>query len=197
LREAEVGNFSQADRQASAALALATGKDLQTMAALAFARAGDESRALAIMRDLNRRFATDTLLNRYWLPTIQAAVEIARQNPEKAISTLQAAEPYELGGPPVSLDTLYPVYLRGIAYLADHKGDAAAAQFQKIVDHRGRVANCSLGALAYLQLARAYVLSEDKKRGQQALQEFLALWKDGDRDAPLLREAQRELAHVK
>jgi hypothetical protein len=192
LREAEFGNSAQAREKATAALALMSGKDVQTVAALALARAGDETRAEAIVKDLNQRFPTDTLLNRYWLPSIQAAIEIDRKRPGRAIEALQVTEPYELGGEPINLDTLYPVYLRGLAYVMDRKGTAAAAEFQKILDHKGRVANCSLGALAHLQLARAHRLAGDNAKARAALQQFLALWKDADAGTSIFREAKIE-----
>jgi serine/threonine protein kinase/tetratricopeptide (TPR) repeat protein len=196
LREAEFEDSIQAKRNAAAALALTSGRDVQTAAALALARAGDTTRAEAIVQDLRRRFPTDTLLNRYWLPSIQAAIAIDHKNPRLAIETLQVATPYELGGQPISLDTLYPVYLRGLAYLMDHNGNAAIAEFQKIVDHRGRVANCSLGALVHLQLARAYALSGDGEKARSALQQFLTLWKDADPDSAILRQAQGEYVNL-
>jgi len=183
LREAEFGNSVQAKQQAVAALALTSAKDVQDVAALALARAGDTLRAAAIIKDLNRRFPTDTLLNRYWLPTIQAAVELDRNNPGRAIEILQATAPYELGGDPIQLDTLYPVYLRGLAYLMQRQGGAATAEFQKILDHSGRVTNCSLGALVHLQLARSYGVAGDRTKAQAAFQDFQALWSDGDPDA--------------
>jgi serine/threonine protein kinase/tetratricopeptide (TPR) repeat protein len=196
LREAEFGNSVAAKRNAAAALALTSGKNVQTPVALALARAGDPARAEAMVQDLRRRFPTDTLLNRYWLPSIQAAIAIDRKNPALAIETLEVTTPYELGGQPISLDTLYPVYLRGLAYLMERKGEAAIAEFQKIVDHRGRVANCPLGALVHLQLARAYALTAGAEKARSALQRFLALWKGADPDTPILRQAEREYAKL-
>jgi hypothetical protein len=189
LREAEFGYSAMAREKAAAALTLMSGKDVQTVAALALARAGDGPKAEAIVKDLSRRFPTDTLLSRYWLPSIQAAIEIDRKRPVRAIEILQVTEPYELGGQPINLDTLYPVYLRGLAYLLDRKGTAAAAEFQKILDHKGRVANGSLGVLAYLQLVKAYSLAGDTAKAQVARQNLLALWKDADPDNPILRDA--------
>jgi serine/threonine protein kinase/tetratricopeptide (TPR) repeat protein len=196
LREAELGNSVQARQQAAAALALTSAKDVQDIAALALARAGDATKAAAIAKDLNRRFPTDTLLSRYWLPTVQAAVEIDRNNPGRAIEILQTTTPYELGGEPIQLDTLYPVYLRGLAYLMQRQGGAATAEFQKILDHSGRVINCSLGALVHLQVAKSYTLAGDKAKAQAAFQDFLALWSDGDADAIPLRQAKIEYARL-
>jgi serine/threonine protein kinase/tetratricopeptide (TPR) repeat protein len=196
LREAELGNSLQAKQQAIAALGLTSAKDVGVVAGLALARAGDVSRAVAIVNDLKRRFPTDTLLNRYWLPSIQAAIEIDRKNPARAIERLQVTAAYELGGEPIQLDTLYPVYLRGLAYLMNRDGTAAVAEFQKIVDHRGRASNCSLGVLVNVQLARAYSLTGEEEKARNALQEFLKLWKDADPDTAILRQAQSEYARL-
>ena len=190
LRDAEFGNPVQARTKAASAVSLTVEKDVQAIAALALARAGEESTAQAIAKDLNRRFPTDTLLNRYWLPSIQAAIEIDRKRPSRAIEILQVTEPYELGGEPINLDTLYPVYLRGLAYMMIRQGNSAAAEFQKILDHKGRVTNCSLGTLAYLQLARSYALAGDREKARAALQHFLTTWKDADPDGSIVQEAK-------
>jgi hypothetical protein len=164
------------------------------MAALVFARVGNDDRTTIITRDLTKRFPTDTLLNLYWVPTIKAALAVAHADPMKAVSKLQVTAPYELGGPPISLDTLYPVYLRGLAYLMEEKGEDAAAEFQKIVGHRGRVANGLLGSLVYLQLAKAYALAGDTTASSQARQRFLSLWENADRSLPILRRDQPHAA---
>ena len=196
LREAEFGNVIQAQRQAVVALRMTSGTDVQALAALALARAGDATRARTIAQDLTQRFPNDIWLDSYWLPSIRAAIEIERKNPARAIQALEISRPYELGGDPITLDTLYPVYLRGKAYLMQKNGGAAVAEFQKIIDHRGRVANGALGALAHLQLGRAYALSSDTAKAQTAYQEFLALWKDADSNSLLLREAAAEYSRL-
>jgi len=91
---------------------------------------------------------------------------------------------------------LDPVYLRGEAYLAAHQGSAAAAEFQKILDHAYVVRNDLIGALAHLGLARAYALSGDTVKAKSAYQDFLGLWKDGDPDIPILKEAKAEYAKL-
>ena len=196
LRDAEFGSAFLAKQQAATALSLSPAKDVQIVAGLALARAGDVRGAAATVSELNRRFPTDTLLSRYWLPSIQAAIEIDAKNPARAIQLLQVAGPYELGGKPFDFDTLYPVYLRGLAYLLERNGGAAAAEFQKIVDHSGRVTNGSIGAFARLQLGRACALSGDKAKAQAAFQAFLALWSDADPDLNLRHEAQIERAKL-
>ena len=199
LREAEVGNTAQARQQATSALALASTSDLQVLAALAFARGGDTSRAQTMADDLNKRSPLNTILNGYWLPTIRAAIALDGKHPEKAMELLQAALAYELGQPSPAAQvggTLYPVYVRGEAYLAAGQGQQAAAEFQKLIDHRGIVQNFVLGALAHLQLGRARALSGDKESARKDYQDFFALWKDADPDIPILKEAKAEYAKL-
>jgi len=190
LWEAEMGNPVQTQQAVAAALALASNRDVRTSATLALARAGDVGRAQAMADDLQKRFPANTLLNRYWLPTIRAAVELKRGNAARALELLQTTSPYELGL------NLYPVHVRGQAYLLARNGTAAAAEFQKILDHRGVVGNFLLGSLAHLGLARAYALSGDTAKSKTAYQDFLALWKDADPDIPILKEAKAEYAKL-
>lgn len=198
LREAEFGNKEAAQRSAEAALALAPGRDVQVLAALAEARAGNPGKAEELAQQLQKSNPLNTVLKLYWLPTIQAAIQIDRGNFAQAIDILQAAAPYELGGPPpFQLETLYPAYLRGEAYLSAHQGGAAAAEFQKLIDHRGMTTNFLTGALAHLGLARAYALSGDTAKSKAAYQDFLALWKDADPDIPVLKDAKAEYAKLK
>jgi serine/threonine protein kinase/Tfp pilus assembly protein PilF len=196
LREAEFQNASQAKQQVDAALRITSATDVQALVALALARAGEVSRARAIAQYLSQQFPNDIWLSSYWLPSIRAAIEIERKNPARAIQALEISKPYELGGDPITLDTLYPVYLRGQAYLMQKNGGDAVAEFQKIIDHRGRVTNGALGALAHLQMGRAYALSSDAAKAQTAYQEFLALWKDADANSLLLREAAAEYSRL-
>jgi tetratricopeptide (TPR) repeat protein len=138
----------------------------------------------------------DSLLNGYWLSTIRAAIELNRQQADKAVDLLQSASLYEEGSPPPLSATLYPVYVRGQAYLAAHQGKQAATEFQKIIDHRAMVQNFYLGALAHLQLGRAKAMSGDQDGARQAYQDFLTLWKDADPDIPALKEAKAEYAKL-
>jgi eukaryotic-like serine/threonine-protein kinase len=194
LREAEVGNVAHARKQATAALALASTRDTQILAALALARAGDTARVQTMADDLNKRSPLNTLLNDYWLPTIRAAIELNRKHPEKAVELLEAASGYELGEPSPIGGTLYPVYVRGEAYLNAGQGQQAAAEFQKLIDHRSTVQNFVLGALAHLQLGRAFALSVDSAKARAAYQDFFTLWKDADPDIPILKQAKAEYA---
>jgi serine/threonine protein kinase/predicted Zn-dependent protease len=199
LWEAEVGNVGQARRLAMAGFPSTASKEVQAGAvvtALALARAGEAAKAQILLRGLSRQFPANVWLGKYWLPSIRAAIELDRNNPAGAIEALQIAKPYELGGDPITFDTLYPVYLRGQAYLMQRKGIEAAAEFQNILDHRGRVTNGILGALAYLQLGRAYLLAADPQKARNAYQQFLTLWKNADPDAQLLRQATEEFSHL-
>jgi serine/threonine protein kinase/tetratricopeptide (TPR) repeat protein len=200
LREAEFGNAAEAKRQAAAALALASNRDVQVAAALALARAGKVDSARAMTDSLQRSFPVDTSLTYYWFPCIRAAIALARDNASLAIGYLEATTPYELsaGHPPFSSGgTLYPAYLRGQAYLANRQWEQAAGEFQKILNHRGLVWNFPLGALAHLQLGRAYAGAGDNAKAVSAYHEFLTLWQDGDPDIPRLREAKAEYAKIK
>ncbi len=200
LREAEVGNTAQARQQATSALVLASTRDLQILAALALARAGDPVRAQTMADDLNKRSPLNTVLNGYWLPTIRAAIALDGRHPAKAAELLHAASAYELGEPAPGAEvggTLYPVYVRGEAYLEAGQGQQAAAEFQKLIDHRGIVENFVLGALAHLQLGRARALSGDKESARKAYQDFFALWKNADPDIPILKQAKAEYEKLK
>jgi eukaryotic-like serine/threonine-protein kinase len=196
LREVESGIRKQAHAEATAALRLAPNHDVQAMAALAFARAGDKTGAERLAADVAKRFPIDTLIQRYWLPTIRAAVALERNDPNKGIELLKAANGVELSQPTFINVYLCPVYLRGEAYLMLHDGNAAAAEFQKFFDHRGLVANFPWGALAHLGLARAYALQGDTTKAKAAYQDFLLLWKDADPDIPILIAAKSEYAKL-
>jgi len=163
------------------------------LAALTLARVRDTARANAIVEQLEKSDPLNTVLKLYWLPTLKAAIELNGGNSGQALVSLEAAAPYELGQPPPMIEgTLYPAYLRGQAYLLAHNGTAAAAEFQKLLDHRGIVVNFPLGALAHLGLARAYSLSGDTAKARTAYQDYFALWKDADPDIPILKEAKAE-----
>jgi tetratricopeptide (TPR) repeat protein/predicted Ser/Thr protein kinase len=197
LREAAAGNGDRAQQDVVDALGLASTRDVQTLGALALAQAADPVRASSMADDLSRRFPSDTLLKDYWLPTIRAALAIRQGNATKAIEFLQVVAPYELGSPqPFQLGTLYPVYMRGQAYLAANEARAAAAEFQKILDHRGVVLNFPLSPLARLGLAQARVLQGDVAGAKTAYQEFFARWKDADPDIPLLNQARTEYSKL-
>jgi DNA-binding winged helix-turn-helix (wHTH) protein/tetratricopeptide (TPR) repeat protein len=192
LREMESGSREQARADADAAVKLGPNRDVLAMAALALARAGDTGEAEKLAAELDKTFPLDTLDQRYRLPTIRAAVALQRKDPNRAVELLQAASAMELG----DTGSLLPVYLRGEAYLMLHDGNRAAAEFQKFLDRRGLVGNFPWGALAHLQLGRAYVLAGDKDKARTAYKDFLTLWKDADPDIPILKEAKLEYAKL-
>jgi eukaryotic-like serine/threonine-protein kinase len=202
LREALFGNPAEAKQRASAALGLATPRDVEYGIALAFALTDTSKNFQAqikkLLNDLARRFPEDTVVQFNYLPTINAMLQINTGNPAKAIEILEAARPYDLGSPSnISMSlSLYPVYVRGLAYLSAKQGTQAVAEFQKILTHRGIVQTEPIGGLAQLGLARAYVLQDDTTKAKAAYQDFLALWKDADPDIPVLKEAKVEYAKL-
>lgn len=209
LVEALFGNAAEARRQASAALALSSARDNQYTATLALAFAGDVVRAQALTDNLAKRFPDDTMAQFNYLPALRARIALNRKDSQKAIEELRAAAPYELGAPGQSLfayENLYPIYVRGEAYLAAHQGGEAAAEFQKILDHRGIALNEPIGALAHLQLGRAYALAAQSLQGTEAAaaraharaayQDFLSLWDHADPDIPILNDAKAESAKL-
>ena len=218
LREAEFGNLGLVKKRIEGPLVKTPSQPVHVLAALALARTGQPARALELARDINRQFPLDTVVNSYWLPTIRAAAELGHNNPTRALESLQPALPYEFGAPqlPTSM-VLYPVYVRGSAYLAAGLPNQAEAEFQKIVDHRGLTVNCLLGALAHLGIGRAYALEagipvvptveegntqrvhsqtpsqpDARAKARSAYQDFFSLWKDADPDIPLLKQARME-----
>jgi len=197
LREVEAGNREQARAEAKAALKLAPNRDVRAIAALALARAGDTAGAEKLAVELDKTFPLDTLVHRYWLPTIRAGVALERKDPNRAIELLKTVSPIELGQPSNIISWLCPVYVRGEAYLMLHDGHRASAEFQKFIDHRGIVVNFPWGALARLGLARAYALQGDTAKAKAAYQDFLTLWKDADPDIPILIAAKAEYAKLK
>ncbi len=200
LREALFGNADEARRRATLVMARSAGRDVQYGAALALAYDGDDARAQALTDDLGRRFPEDTIVQFNYLPTLSAKLAASRRNPSVAIESLRAAALYELGQTTfsnVGWTALYPVYVRGEAYLAAHQGNEAAVEFQKILDHRGIVLNEPIGTLAHLGLARAYAIQGDTAKAKAAYQDFLTLWKDADSDIPVLIAAKAEYAKLK
>jgi eukaryotic-like serine/threonine-protein kinase len=199
LREALFGNAAEARQRAGAALALSTGRDVKYGAALALALEGDAAHALALADELAKRFPEDTVVQFNYLPTLQAQLALSRNDASKAIEVLQAAAPYELGDPTEAFNfvSLYPVYVRGEAYLAGHQESRAVAEFQKILDYRGVVFNEPIGALAHLSIARAYALQGDTAKARTAYNDFFTLCKAADHDLPILKQAKAEYTRLK
>jgi predicted Zn-dependent protease len=190
--EAEVNDTAAARKDAAAALAIDSSYIVKSVAALAFARAGDSARAESLAAEITKERPSDTIADVYVLPTIRAAVELNRNNPGKALEMLQPVQAYDLA----NVGMLSP-YERGQAYLQLRQGNEAAAEFQKLLDHPGVVLNLVLGALAHLQLGRAYALAGDAGKARAAYQDFFALWKDADADIPILKQAKVEYAKFK
>jgi serine/threonine protein kinase/tetratricopeptide (TPR) repeat protein len=227
IREALFGNTDVARQNAAASVALAPGShDAEAQAALAYALAGDAAHAQSLVDDLAKRFPLDTVVQSVWLPTIHAQMETSRKNASRSVELLQAASPYELGmlSGSATNSCLYPVYVRAEAYLSAQQGPAAAAEFQKILDHRGLLWNCATGALAHLGLARAYALQAGfvapgfsparaapkggatqggsgadpaaLAKARAAYNDFLTLWKDADPNIPVLIAAKSEYSKL-
>jgi predicted Zn-dependent protease len=199
LREALFGNADEERQRASLATARSEGRDVRYGAALAMASAGDHKRVQALIDDLNERFPEDTIVQFNYLPTLRAKLAVNRGNTSDALENLRTATSYELGQTTSSAygwNAMYPVYVRGEAYLAAHQGSAAEAEFQKILDHQGVVLNQPIGALARLGLARAYAMQGDTVKAKVAYQDFLTLWKDADPDIPILIAAKAEYAKL-
>lgn len=203
VREALFGNISTARQRAGDALELSKSRDVEYGAALAFALLGDSSRSQALTEDLSRRSPEDTRVQFTYAPTLRALLALNHSQPSNAVELLQTAIPYEVGIPTeggseflLGAGNLYPAYVRGLAYLAAHHAAEAAAEFQKILDRRGIVVSDPIGALAHLQLGRAYALSGDKTKAKSAYQDFLTLWKDADPDIPIFKQAKAEYAKL-
>ena len=199
LQEALFGNAEEARRRATSALGRSTGRDEEYCAALALAYAGDDKRLQALADDLAKRFPEATMVQFNYLPTLRAKLALRQGNPSGAVENLTVAVPFDLGKTTASnyWVGLYPVYVRGEAYLAAHQGSEAAAEFKKILDHRGIVLNEPIGALAHLQIGRAYALQGDTAKARTAYQDFLTLWKDADPDVPIFKQAKAEYSRLK
>jgi serine/threonine protein kinase/tetratricopeptide (TPR) repeat protein len=195
LREAEFGNTASAKQIVSQMMALRPSREVSIEAALTLARLGETERAKATIADLERKDPFNTVLRFYWLPTLSAAVDITSGTPTAALMSLEATAAYELGAPPPT-GCLYPAYVRGQAYLLAKNGAAAASEFQKLLDHPGALGNQPIGALAHLQLGRAYVMIGDNAKAKASYQDFLMLWRDADADIPILKQAQGEYAKL-
>ena len=193
------GNAAEAKQRAAAALALSNGRDVKYAAAFALARAGDFSQSETLANELDRRFPEDTSVRYHYLPTLRALFALNGSQPEKAREELKRALPYERSMNGLSFTfcgVMYPAYVRGEAFLAGHQGAEAAAEFQKLIDHRGIMAADPAGALARLEIGRAWAAAGDKAKAKAAYQDFLTLWKDADADIPILKQVQAEFSKL-
>jgi len=207
--EAAYGNPREARVAAAKALKLAsTSQGAEIEAALASAMVSDTAQTESLAHDLGRRFPLDAQMQSLWLPAIQAQLALGRRNPTLALNAIHASSAIELGQIQFvnNISCLYPTYIRGEAYLAAGQGNAAAAEFQKVLDHSGIVWNCWTGALAHLGVARANALQARTSQGADAdlartralaaYKDFLTLWKDADPDIPVLKQAKAEYARL-
>ena len=196
LREALFGNPQAATESARQALEFTHDREVEYGTAFALALSGDSSRAEALVTDLEKRFPEDTSVRYNYVPVLRGRLTLNHGDAAKAIEQLKIADSYEIGTPRSAINAffgaMYPVYVRGEAYLGAHQGAAAAAEFQKILSHRGVVIGDPIGALAHLQLGRAYALVGDNDRARAAYRDFLALWKDADPDIPIFKQAKAE-----
>jgi tetratricopeptide (TPR) repeat protein len=190
VEEAAIGNTQEARSGAEQALASSPDRDTKTSAAVALAMAGDTSRAEKLVDDMAKNFPQDSLLNNLVLPTVRAILELQRKNPTRAIALLESAKPY-------GVSDFGSIYVRGEAYLQAHDGASAAAEFQKILDHRSVSPLDVAYALARLGLGRALALEGQTAKARTTYQDFLAFWKDADPDIPVLKQAKEEYDKLK
>ncbi len=196
LREVEVGNMIPARREATDAVRKGLDRDGQLLMALVFARAGDIEQAEKLADKVNQSAPLDTVVLNYYLPTIRAATKLNQHDPAAAVEILRGTVKYDLSFVP-GFNSLYPAYIRGLAYLQLRQGRMAAAEFQKLLDHPGIVGTDVTGPLARLQLGRAYEIMGDHATARRWYEEFLTIWKDADPDIPIYREAKAEYARLK
>ena len=190
--QSEFGNSAKARELATSSGAALHNRDNLESVALALAMTGDVSHAQAIVDDLGHRFPDDSVVHQVNIPCVRALIDLQRKAPEPAVQALDAVKLYELG----TAVAFLPTYIRGQAYLQAKRGTDAAAEFQKIVDHRGINPIAVEHSLAKLGLGRAYVITGDATRARAAYQDFLALWKDADPEIPILKEAKAEYAKL-
>jgi hypothetical protein len=195
------GNSTEGKISAAAALKLSKGRDVQYAAGLAMAFSGDSVQPEMVAADLEKRFPEDTFVKSTYVPVLRALAASGRGKPAEIVEALQVTLPYELAVNGLNfthfyLGGLHSAYLRGEAFLAVHQYAEAAAEFQKILDHRGIVGLDPIGALAHLQLGRAYVSSGDKGKAKSSYDAFFTLWKDADSGIPVLKQAKAEYARL-
>jgi tetratricopeptide (TPR) repeat protein len=193
--EALLGDPELAKKEAKEALARSRVQDVESVGAVALALAQDDNSAQALADDLVKRFHESTLVQTHYVPSVNAQLALNRRDAPKALESLQAAAPYELGDPDGS-NALLPIFLRGRAYLMARQGRQAEEQFQKILDHRAIVLSSPIGALARLQIARAFAMQGETAKARVAYQDFLNLWKTADSDIPVLKQAKAEYAKL-
>ncbi|HEV8484719.1 MAG TPA: hypothetical protein VGV87_14345, partial [Blastocatellia bacterium] len=186
MRGAIFGDYRRARVDAAQGLKLIRGRASLPRAALALALCGEANQAKSLIDELMKLYPEDTVINSIWIPSIRAAIELQRGNAALAIEQLQPVSRYE------GAAEFWPQYLRGVSYVKLRRGAEAAAEFQKILDHRGQAALSPLYPLAYLGLARAEDLAGDTAKSIKARDDFFSAWKDADPDVPILIDAKKE-----
>jgi tetratricopeptide (TPR) repeat protein len=199
--EAICGSGPEGKRSAITALELSKGRDVQYAAGLALALSGDSARSEALAADLEKRFPEDTFVKFSYAPVLRALAALGRGKPVDAVGRLEITVQYELAANDLNHDHFYlgglhSAYVRGEAFIAMHRYAQAAAEFQKILDHRGLVALDPIGALAHLQQGRVFGLSGDKPKARTAYEAFFSLWKEADPDVPILKTARAEYSRL-
>jgi eukaryotic-like serine/threonine-protein kinase len=193
--EAEMGERALALRDAETAATAVDSWHPRIFALIVFSRLGDTSRARAVEENLRKDLPLDTLVNSYWIPAAHGVAAVHRGDAQAAINALQPASTLEFADPAWS--GMYVPYIRGQALLLANQPQAAAAEFQKLIDHSGAVINCPTGALARLGIARSYARAGEKEKSRAAYEDLLKLWKDADTDFSLLAQAKSEYAKLK
>jgi eukaryotic-like serine/threonine-protein kinase len=196
LQNAEAGRLVQARRIEDLALQRKMDRDQRMTLGLSLARSGRAEEATRIADEVSKEAPLDTIVQKYLVPTVRAAVKLQQHDPNGAIELLRETVQYDLSFHE-SFDFLYPAYIRGLAYLQAGDSQSAAAEFQKLIDNPGLCWGYITGPLARLQLARAKTLMGDNAAARESYEEFLNIWKDADPDVPVYRQAKAEYAQLK
>jgi tetratricopeptide (TPR) repeat protein len=196
LRNAEAGRVIQARKNQDHALQSKLERNLRMILALSLARSGRTDEANRLADEVSQEAPLDTIVQKYLVPTVRAAVKLQRHEPQAAIDLLRESVQYDLAFTQ-SFDYLYPAYIRGQAYLESGEGQSAAHEFQKLIDNPGLCWGYMTGPLARLQLGRAQRLMGDNESARKSYEEFLNIWKDADADLPIYRQAKAEYAQLK
>ena len=191
LQEVEAGSTADAREWAPGLVKGALDHDTRLELALLYARSGNIEQARQLADAISHEFPLDSLTQNYSLPTIRAAIQLQQSDPAGAIESLRPAVKYDLADPN-PFNSLYPAYLRGLAYLRMGNGRLATLEFQKMTDHPAIIGRFVTGSLARLQLGRAQAMAGDQVAARKSYQEFLALWREADADTPIYKQAQDE-----